>query len=462
MRRKKRCLGVLLTVMLCICPVAACGDGGRQTIVSGKYYHPDAEVQEDAAASAADAAGDAAGADDTESDEPQEAKELGRDQFLITNHDMQGQCLILEQIATGKQYMYNYSSLTRFLDKYGNRAAVVSFEPGRVIRVGDKDTQGKLLEAQLSPQVWEYPDVTRYSIDEEHGVFWIADNAYTFDEALFVHADGERERLADLTAGIDTLRIVGIDKELLSVSVTTGHGELALENTGVFEGSYIQVGSDICEEVTKDMSMEVPEGTYTVAVANNGYGGSTEVEIRRGERTVLDLDTLKGEGPKYGSILFAVDVVGAVLRVDGNVIDYSQAVSLQYGAHVLSVSASGYDVLSKRLYVNSPTATIIISLTGEDDSVATNGQTGTSGTTGSSEAASGTGTTTPEPGSLAGSLAGGGSSAGTTASVTDDVTGQAELNAIVSGLLDESGTSRSDYLSTILDVIGDLVDDEDE
>ena len=28
------------------------------------------------------------------------------------------------------------------------------------------------------------------------------------------------------------------------------------------------------------MKLEVPEGVYTVAVANKGYGGSTEVEVR--------------------------------------------------------------------------------------------------------------------------------------------------------------------------------------
>ncbi len=32
-------------------------------------------------------------------------------------------------------------------------------------------------------------------------------------------------------------------------------------------------------EVTKDMTMELPAGTYTVTVANNGYGGSTELTI---------------------------------------------------------------------------------------------------------------------------------------------------------------------------------------
>lgn len=73
-------------------------------------------------------------------------------------------------------------------------------------------------------------------------------------------------------------------------------------------------------QITGEMTIEIPEGTYTAAVANNGYGGSTEITITRGQETVLDLETLKGEGPKYGSILFAVNVEGAWLQVDGQLV----------------------------------------------------------------------------------------------------------------------------------------------
>jgi hypothetical protein len=56
-----------------------------------------------------------------------------------------------------------------------------------------------------------------------------------------VVSDGSPLQLSDLTA-LDTLRVVGIDKKIYSISVTTGHGSLKLVNTSVFDGSYIQVG----------------------------------------------------------------------------------------------------------------------------------------------------------------------------------------------------------------------------
>lgn len=73
----------------------------------------------------------------------------------------------------------------------------------------------------------------------------------------------------------------------------------------------MQLGDRIFAEITKDMSLDVPEGSYTLAVANNGWGGSTDIEIKRGETTKVNLNDLKGEGPKKSSILFEVDVQGA-------------------------------------------------------------------------------------------------------------------------------------------------------
>ena len=430
------CAAILLT---------GCGSGREGSFVTGKHYHSAQDNEEDKEET-----------DTIEETESSDETVIGTDIFVILQNDMREECLILEQLASGKQYMYYYSVTTRFLDKYGNRATVSDFEPGRVMTVGSKDIKGRLLEAQLSDQVWEYPDVTRYSVDEERGVFTIAGSNYSYDTNLFVHSDGNRKQLSDLTE-LDTLRIVGIGKKILSVSITTGHGKLRLENTELFEGSFIQIGSKIFSEITYNMSMELPEGTYVVAVANNGYGGSTEIEIKQGKETVLDLDTLKGEGPRTGNILFAVDVVGAQLLIDGEVVDYSQPVPLQYGVHTLTVSADSYDTYSKKLFVNSEKATIVIGLSG-DDSGTTSG-TGTSNAENSQGTASSDGNTTGA-GSLAGSLAGSHStsnSSGTTVNAGSD----AELDAIVDSLLDdEEDDSTSDYLSTLTELLSSLAGTE--
>lgn len=335
------------SIILSMILLAGCGQQTRP-VSTAQYYNPAKET-----------------AADTEEAEDAVAKtSIGTDLYLIIGNDMTNEQLNLKQLASGKQYLYVYSLSTDFLDKYGNSATTVDFEPGRVIHIGKKDGEGRLLQAQIADEVWEYSDITKYSVDTERGIFKIADSKYSYDADLFVESNGEKIRLSDLNEK-DKIRVVGIGTKILSVSVTTGQGILELRNTSVFEGSFIQVGSKIFAQITHNMKLEIPEGTYTVTVANEGYGGSTEVEIARGEVCTLDLDELKGEGPKTGSITFYIDVEGATLSIDGDTVDYSAPVVLTYGVHELHAEADGYDDFDKKLFVNSAAANIDISLTGE-------------------------------------------------------------------------------------------------
>lgn len=343
----RKLIYILVISILSMIMMAGCGQQTRP-VSTAQYYNPAKET-----------------AADTEEAEGAGAKtSIGTDLYLIIGNDMTNEQLNLKQLVSGKQYLYVYSLSTDFQDKYGNSATTVDFEPGRVIHIGKKDGEGRLLQAQIADEVWEYSDITKYSVDTERGIFKIADSKYSYDADLFVESNGEKIRLSDLNEK-DKIRVVGIGTKILSVSVTTGQGILELRNTSVFEGSFIQVGSKIFAQITHNMKLEIPEGTYTVTVANEGYGGSKEVEIARGEICTLDLDELKGEGPKTGSITFYIDVEGATLSIDGDTVDYSAPVVLTYGVHELHAEADGYDDFDKKLFVNSAAANIDISLTGE-------------------------------------------------------------------------------------------------
>lgn len=343
----RKLIYILVISILSMIMMAGCGQQTRP-VSTAQYYNPAKETVAD-----------------TEEAEGAGAKtSIGTDLYLIIGNDMTNEQLNLKQLVSGKQYLYVYSLSTDFQDKYGNSATTVDFEPGRVIHIGKKDGEGRLLQAQIADEVWEYSDITKYSVDTERGIFKIADSKYSYDADLFVESNGEKIRLSDLNEK-DEIRVVGIGTKILSVSVTTGQGTLELKNTSVFEGSFIQVGSKIFAQITHNMKLEIPEGTYTVTVANEGYGGSKEVEIARGEICTLDLDELKGEGPKTGSITFYIDVEGATFSIDGDTVDYSAPVVLTYGVHELHAEADGYDDFDKKLFVNSAAANIDISLTGE-------------------------------------------------------------------------------------------------
>lgn len=306
------------------------------------------------------------GKEDTESQQTESEKTEEAQLFLIMENDTQAEAMCLYSISNGMEYYYEYGFSTLFKNKYGNYASAAEFTSGKFVTIAPRDKDGYLTEVQLSDAVWEYEKVRRFKIDETKGVFTIADTKYSIRDEVKVFSNGKEIAFSDISKD-DILTVVGIDKKILSVIVTTGHGTLSLKNTTLFEDSFLQLNNNIFAMITPNLEMDVPEGEYTLKVANDGWGGSTKIEIVRGETTEIDLDTLKGEGKKKGLISFEIDVEEVEVYVDYQKIDHTQPVELTYGLHVLQIEAEGYDTWKKYLSVNSEEATLIIELT-EDDS----------------------------------------------------------------------------------------------
>lgn len=289
------------------------------------------------------------------------------DILIVSDINSANETIRVYNYSTGVQYQYYYGLTTGFFDKYGNHMSVSDIHQGDVVDISGADSDGKAKRIQKSDKVWTNDAVTNFSVDKDKSVLEIGSSSYRLGERTMIFSGSEVIDTDSITAQ-DKLSVVGIDKDIVSISVTTGHGTLQLSNTSLFEGSFLQLGDRIFAEITKDMSLDVPEGSYTLAVANNGWGGSTDIEIKRGETTKVNLNDLKGEGPKKSRILFEVDVQGAKIYVDGKEIDYTSPVEITYGKHTLKVTADGYDTWTRTLYVNSKEATIQITINDNADS----------------------------------------------------------------------------------------------
>ena len=231
------------------------------------------------------------------------------------------------------------------------------------------------------------------------------------------------------------------------------------------------------------MTMELPAGTYTVTVANNGYGGSTELTIESGRTETLDLNTLKGAGTEVWKYFICRGCGGCAHsdRWKGCLIRKRRFQS-SMEVHSLTVTAPGYDTFNKKLFVNSEEATIVVGMSGDG--------TGTDSTTEETETENNAETANEADssaegaaGSLAGSLAGShtagesggttsgsstGTVAGTTAgSGTDTSTGTAAGSGTGTGTSSDLYTGNStgdgtstgssaDYLSTLSELLSTL------
>ena len=298
--------------------------------------------------------------------------------YTVSGVDTTLSTMAFLNIDTGRYEQYSYTDGTIFKDRHGSLISAASMVPGKVVTLTLRDKDLILEKVEQSADAWEMDDIGKFSYNEEDKIFTIGDTKYSYDEELQVFSGDAAIELSAVT-GQDTLRIQGIDRKVLSVSVTTGHGVIQLVNTQALEDGWLSLNHKNYYKITENMQLEVPEGTYELTVAGNGYGGSTEVAVTRNEQISVDVDSIKGEDPKYCTLTFAVDVAGALMYIDGSQVDYTQPLQLQYGIHSIQITADGYDTWSKRLYVNSPEAQIEIALSGDDTGSTETGSTETAG-----------------------------------------------------------------------------------
>ena len=335
-------------------------------------------------------------------------------------------------IKKAKQETYTYNDGTYFLDKYGEYTSVSKMVPGKMVQIQLSKQTKELTQVQISDKAWEYDDIKKFAIDEENSRSTIAGDKYYYKGNLNVFSEENVVELSDISDK-DVLRIQGIGKEIFTISITSGHGVIQLTNTSLFEGGWLSLGTKIYLQVTSNMQIEMPEGTYLLSVANNGYGDTKEITVNRGEATTIDLNELKGEGPQYCNITFEVGVANAVMTIDGEIVDYTKPLEVKYGIHKLEIVADGYDAWSKKLYVNSKEATIQVAMTEEATETSSTETTEKNSTTSSQS-----------------------SSAKSTASTSTKSTGSTSSTSSTS--TSSTSDANSSYLKTLSDIISTLTD----
>lgn len=76
----------------------------------------------------------------------------------------------------------------------------------------------------------------------------------------------------------------------------------------------------------------------------------------------LDVGDLKGEDPKYGTVVFTITPEDATLYLDGDKTEYGSPVRLEYGIHQMIVMADGYETISQYLKVGQESAGIEVTM----------------------------------------------------------------------------------------------------
>lgn len=296
------------------------------------------------------------------------------DTAVVLSTDETNKAVTFINMETGKQYTLYYDGTTYVKDKHDGPMTISQIVPGDVVDVTFLKGKKRLASIKLSPEAWVYDDVYNYDLAGANRTASIGSQSYSLPESVVVLSEGRRVDKAEVVSQ-DVVTISGIDHKIYSVSVDKGHGYLSLKNEQPLLGGWIEVGNSVIRQISEDMLLVVPEGTYQVTLSNNGIGCVKNITVERDKEVVLDVDDLEIPEDATGKILFSVTPENATVSVDGKPVDISKVVELSYGIHRVEASASGYDTLTKHIQVGSEYATISFKLEEsrkEDNSVSGN------------------------------------------------------------------------------------------
>lgn len=289
-----------------------------------------------------------------------------KDTAVLLSKNEDEKTLTFFNLVKGRNYTLSYDGTTNFYDKYDSALALSQVQEGTIVDVTFLKNSKKLNTLQVSKEAWTNTQVSQFEINEGKRNIRIGADTYKFTEDLVVIQDQKQMELMDINA-VDVLTVNGIGTSVYSVQIESGHGYLRLSGDEYVVGGWIEVGQSLIQEITSGMLLTVPEGTYEVVVSHKNYNAVKKVTIKRNEEATLDLSDVQGEETKKGKVLFSVTPAEATVFVDGEEVDISVPVELEYGIHQLMVKAEGYKTSTSYLKVGEDSAGINIVLDEADE-----------------------------------------------------------------------------------------------
>lgn len=283
------------------------------------------------------------------------------DTAVVKEVDQANSSITFMNLETGRYYTLNYDGTTIIEDKHGTGMAMSQISSGDIVDVTFLRGKKTLTTMKLSESAWVMEEVEKYSFNTLSRSAEVGSGVYSIRNNMVVASEGKEAQLEDIIRG-DVVTISGVGNSVYSVVVDEGHGYLRLSNDEYLNGGWIEVGQSVIQQITEDMLLAVPEGTYDVHLTASGIDEVKKVTIYRNQEVTLDVSDIVPEAPKTGKIVFAVTPADAEIYIDGEKVDISAPVELEYGVHQMIAKAEGYDTITQYVKVGQELASISITL----------------------------------------------------------------------------------------------------
>lgn len=290
------------------------------------------------------------------------------DEAVIVSIDQEKNSIRFYNLTLGRTYVLTYNGATGMKNKFGDEIVAGQLSEGDMVRITFLKEQKLAKSIQLLDDVEISMVDSDFEINKAARTMTFEGEQYSLHKNVALLSMGDQIQIEEINP-VDGLKIITRDHEVYAITVATGHGYVRLTGHDAFVDGWVEVGQSYVSKVAEEMLIPVQEGDYVLYISKDGVAGSKEITVTRDEETLVDISELQTElTKKMGKIIFTITPTGAKLTIDGEEVDYSTEVELEYGIHQIKVSAEGYNTLSQYIKVGEPLANINLKLKEPDES----------------------------------------------------------------------------------------------
>ncbi len=270
---------------------------------------------------------------------------------------------------TGKTYTLSYDNTSMMYDVRGVVLSASLLEPGQIVDVTFLKSTKHITTLNVNGEAWIIDSTKDHDLVRGDGTARVKGELYKIDARTLVIADDHLALAEDILA-TDAIKVSGIDREIYSIVVTSGHGYVSLSSDMVSDqslvGAWIELDNAVIHRITPNMLLSAPEGDYNLQIIGNGANYQSEISIKRNQETVVDTSKVTIATPKEGLVTFKIVPDSAEVYVDGEKVLTGVSQSIKYGYHTLRISAEGYITQNKYLKVGTAKSVVNIELEEEE------------------------------------------------------------------------------------------------
>lgn len=294
-------------------------------------------------------------------EEPEEPAYTSASSGVLISINTEDMNFVIHRIKEGDDIALNYTGATVVQDQYESPLTMEQLSAGEILDVIYDSESGRAGSIAISGDAFCYEGLSKCRIDEGKGTLETGSETLHISGQTRVFSDG-REIGVNEILDQDTMTIRGMGHDVSSIVIEKGHGYLSLKDADALLGGWIEVGQAVISQITQDMFLTVPEGSYQVRLTAGDVDETREVTIKRDEESVLDLGDIELTVPVNGQVSLVISPSTATVRIDDVTVNAAYAVRLPFGIHQITASAEGYDTVSEYFEVTGENTRVKLTL----------------------------------------------------------------------------------------------------